>query len=449
MVVTKDLSRLSRDYITIGEYTEKFFPEHSVRYVSILDNMDTASNNSSNDFMPIRAVLNEYSSKDTSKKINGVFRTKMNAGEFLGSRAPFGYVKSETVKNKLEIHPEYSKYVKEIFTRYLNGDKIIEIANSLTARGIPTPSKILKLNLKETATTYFWKESVVRRILQNDVYTGCVTSHKTQKINFKSQVRIHIPLAEQIKVENMHEPIISKEMFNKVQERLSKNTHKIIKKLDNPLKGLLYCAECGSSMQISYTKYTKGDKVGEIKYKYFRCSSGNRYKELHKCKSHYFREDQLLPAIEQAIKNIFNKYLDKSYMQEITNNVLLTNKKENENIDLLKNQTHELEVLESKINNMYIDKLSGIIQEQDFNNVYKILCDNRDKLKVEIANIEKRLNLTGTSISKSEINKIIKEYLKSSKNSLLYDLVEKIEITEDKQVNIYFKFKELNIAQKL
>ena len=212
MVVTKDLSRLSRDYITIGEYTEKFFPEHSVRYVSILDNMDTASNNSSNDFMPIRAVLNEYSSKDTSKKINGVFRTKMNAGEFLGSRAPFGYIKSETVKNKLEIHPEYSKYVKEIFTRYLNGDKIIEIANSLTARGIPTPSKILKLNLKETATTYFWKESVVRRILQNDVYTGCVTSHKTQKINFISQVRIQIPLAEQLKVENMHEPIISRDI---------------------------------------------------------------------------------------------------------------------------------------------------------------------------------------------------------------------------------------------
>ena len=449
MVVTKDLSRLSRDYITIGEYTEKFFPEHSIRYVSILDNMDTATNNSSNDFMPIRAVINEYSSKDTSKKIKGVFKTKMTAGEYLGSRAPFGYVKSETVKNKLEIHPEYSLVVKEIFNRYLNGDKIIDIANDLTAKGIPTPAKLLKLNIKETATTYFWKESVVRRILQNDVYTGCVTSHKTQKINFKSQVRIKIPKEEQITVENTHEAIISKEDFNKVQERLSKNTHKIVKKIDNPLKGLLYCAECGSSMQISYTKYTKGKNKGEIKYKYYRCSSGNRYKDLHTCKSHYFREDKLLPYLEQAIKDIFNKYLDKSYLENLTSTLLSAKKKENENLILLERKKNELTALESKINSMYIDKLSGIIKEDDFNNVYKIFSNQKDTLKYEIAYLEKKINIPKSSISKSQVDKIINEYLKSCKNSLLYDLIERIEIAEDKQINIYFKFTELNVLQNL
>lgn len=449
MVVTKDLSRLSRDYITIGEYTEKFFPEHNVRYVSVLDNMDTATNSSSNDLMPIKAVFNEFTSKDISKKINGVFKTKMTAGEYLGSRAPFGYVKSGTVKNKLEIHPEYSLIVKEIFNRYLNGDKIIDIANDLTARGIPTPAKLLKLNIKETATTYFWKESVVRRILQNDVYTGCVTSHKTQKINFKSQLRIKIPKEDQITVENTHEAIISKEDFNKVQERLSKNTHKIIKKIDNPLKGLLYCGECGASMQISYTKYTKGKNAGEIKYKYYRCSSGNRYKNLHTCKSHYFREDKLMPYLEQAIKDIFNKYLDKSHLETLTSTLLSAKKKENKTLVLLEKKKNELTTLESKINSMYIDKLSGIIKEDDFNNVYKIFSSQKDTLKNEIADLEKKINIPKSSISKSQVDKIINEYLSSCKNSLLYDLIERIEITEDKQINIYFKFSDLNVLQNL
>lgn len=449
IVVTKDLSRLSRDYITIGEYTEKFFPEHNVRYVSILDNMDTGENNSLNDFMPFKAVFNEMSSKDTSRKINGVFKTKMNAGEFLGSRAPFGYVKSETEKNKLVPHPEYSKIVKEIFTKYLNEEKIIDIANDLTKRNIPTPANILGLNLKKTVTTNFWKESVVRRILQNDVYTGCVTSHKTQKINFKSKVRIKIPKEEQIKVENMHEAIISKEVFNKVGERLSKNTHKIIKKIDNPLKGLLYCADCGSSMQISYSKYTKGANKGNIKYKYFRCSSGNRYKDLHSCKSHYFREDKLMPQVEQAITDIFNKYLDKTYLETLTKNLLAENQKEDENITLLKNKKDELSSLENKINTMYIDKLSGIIKEEDFANVYQILCNNRDTLKNEITSLQKKTNFKASSISKSQVDKIIKEYLKDSHTSLLYDLVERIEINSNKEILIKFKFKELNAIQNL
>lgn len=449
MVVTKDLSRLSRDYITIGEYTEKVFPEHRVRYVSILDNMDTSENSSLNDFMPFKAVFNEMSSKDTSKKINSVFKSKMNAGEFLGSRAPFGYIKSDTERNKLVIHPEYSKIVKEMFTRYLNGERIIGIATDLTKRNIPTPAKLLGLNLKETATTNYWKESVIRRILQNDVYTGCVTSHKTQKINFKSKVRIKIPSEEQIKVDNMHEAIISKDVFDKVQVRLLKNTHKIIKKLDNPLKGLLYCAECGSAMQISYTKYTKGENAGDIKYKYYRCSSGNRYKELHSCTSHYFREDKLIPVIEQAIKDIFDRCLDKTYLEKLTQNILAINKNESETLICLNNKKDELTKLDNKINTMYIDKLSGIIKEEDFTNVYQILCNNRDNLKSEIQSFEKQSNLLDTSIPKVEVDKIIKEYLKNTKSAILYDLVERIEINSNKDITIIFKFKELTVIQNL
>ena len=221
MVITKDLSRLGRNYVQSGYYTETYFPEHNVRYIAILDNIDTALDSANNDIAPFKSILNEMYAKDTSKKINSVLQSKRNNGEYLGT-APYGYKKDPENKYHLIIDEEAANVVKLIYEKYLAGFGTMQIADYLSKKKIPIPSDYNKRKRGTKSLTYgLWQQSTVRFILSNEIYTGTVIQGKRKKVSFKSKKFINLPEEDWVKVENMHEAIISKEDFERAKKKLT------------------------------------------------------------------------------------------------------------------------------------------------------------------------------------------------------------------------------------
>ena len=252
MVITKDLSRLGRDYIQTGFYIEKYFPEHRVRYISILDNIDTGMDSSSNDITPFKSILNDMYAKDISSKIKSVKHNKQDLGLFIGRKAPFGYVCSKETSNKIVIDEEVSPVIERIFDEAKSGKSCRAIAQDLSLDGIPTPSQYaISHGHKINKISTHWSDSRIREILLNEVYIGNMVQGRMKKINYKSKKNIRLPKTEWKIVENTHEPIIDKETFYKAHEMLNKRKQTRIKTHDYLLKGLVYCHECGKKLTCS------------------------------------------------------------------------------------------------------------------------------------------------------------------------------------------------------
>lgn len=272
MVITKDLSRLGRNYVQSGYYTETYFPEHNVRYIAILDNIDTAIDSANNDIAPFKSILNEMYAKDTSKKINSVLQSKRKEGKYLGT-APYGYKKDPKDKYHLIIDKEAAKVVRLIFDKYLEGYGTMQIADYLSRKKIPIPSDYNKKKRGIKSINYgLWAQSTVRFILSNEIYTGTVIQGKRKKVSFKSKKFIDVPEEDWIRVPNMHKPIISKEEFERAKKIIKSTKGSRIVENDYLFKGLLRCYDCKGYIGIR----TK-DKNGNI---YGRCQRYARYRKI-------------------------------------------------------------------------------------------------------------------------------------------------------------------------
>lgn len=286
MIVTKDLSRLGRDYIKTGYYIEEYFPIKKVRYVSILDGIDTFSSSTNNDIAPFKALFNDMVSKDTSRKIKSILKTKKEQGLFLGSRAPYGYQKDKNNKNKLVIDKEKCEIVKLIFELSLKGKSNEKIASYLNELGISSPS-----NSK-------WSASSIYNILNNREYTGCLVSNIWTNISYKNKTRIKREPHEWVIIEDTHEKIIDRKMYEEVKNNNSKRYKSYAhKKKEALLEGLVYCNECGSKLGLSYLKNRD--------YYILNCS---RYKKNSKnCTSHYINYQKLEDFILARLRSIIEK----------------------------------------------------------------------------------------------------------------------------------------------
>lgn len=211
MVVTKDLSRLGRDYIKSGYYLEEYFPLKKVRYISILDNIDTGTDSTYNDIAPFKALFNDMQSKDTSKKIRSILNNLKKQGLFIGNSASFGYQKDPNDKHKIIVDEKAAKIVRKIFDLALNNYSVKEIAEILNNEKIQTP-RDYKLNKHE----HKWSNTSVYQILHNYMYTGNMTQGIQAKLNYKSKRRIFLDKSHWIIVPNTHEAIVTEEEFNKL-----------------------------------------------------------------------------------------------------------------------------------------------------------------------------------------------------------------------------------------
>ena len=438
MVITKDLSRLGRNYVQSGYYTETYFPEHNVRYIAILDNIDTALDSANNDIAPFKSILNEMYAKDTSKKINSVLQSKRNNGEYLGT-APYGYKKDSENKYHLIKDEEAAEVVRTIFRMFLEGYGTMQIADYLSEQKIPIPSDYNQRNRGAKSISYgLWPQSTVRFILSNEVYTGTVVQGKRKKISFKSKKFVDVPEEDWIRVPNMHEAIVSKEEFERAKKILEATKGSRIVENDYLFKGLLQCFDCKG-----YIGIRSPDKNGNI---YGRCQHYARYSKFSVCSPHNFNYQVFEESMIVVLREICKEYSDKKKLEEIAKK---SKSKEDKKLDLetkIKNYKTQIEKETRKLELLYEDRLAEIITVENYiENANRIKNDVEDYQK-RIKELKKELNGEDKQIDKNEkLNNLVDEFLNMEKpnKEIIREFIERIEIHSDKQVDIYFNFKPL------
>ena len=446
-VITKDLSRLGRDYIDTGRYVQRYFPENRVRYIALLDGIDTLEDAGMNDIAPFKSVINDMYVKDISKKITSALKERKTAGNFLAVTAPYGYKKNPENKYQLVINEEEAKVVRYIFRLYLQGNGLTKIAKILTEEEIPVPG--ISRNIGTTRKTKLyncWKQTTISRILKNPVYIGNLEQFKRKKVNYKSKKRVTVPKEDRVICYNTHEPIIKKEDFDEVQKIITDNkAFSKSTKHDYLFKGFLYCADCGAKLYLTYSDYAY-KKYGEYRYTTV-CYTYSKY--YNQCSRHSNSIPILEKILIENIKKVCNAYLNRDLEKELIEMVERENKRNvleqeyNKKIDNIETKIEDLNLC---IRNLYMDKVKNVITEKDYIELSKNFTQERDKLINEKEELLKlSTNLKNDNNNKEEIEKVAKEFvsLKKPTKELLSRLIDKVTISEDNIITIYFKFKEL------
>ena len=306
-IVVKDLSRFGRNYIQVGEFVDYIFPAFGIRFIALNDNVDTGDRNSTGmDMMPIVNVFNEWHSASTSKKIRAVFVAKAKAGQFKATYIPYGYLKgSDGVP--LIVDEETAPVVRQIFEMRAAGMGKKHIATVLTKSGIPTPSERRKKRFgvpPVNPNRHGWSAEYVKEMLSNPVYIGNLAQQRTTTVSYKNKKIVKRPEKDWIVVENTHEPIISRELWDRCREIDTSVSHgKKTKQGEvKPLSGLVYCPECGAKHRIMwYSIIRKGVNTGE-RAATFNCSEFlSRGKE--NCHSKAIKESILNEIVLQDIRS--------------------------------------------------------------------------------------------------------------------------------------------------
>ena len=439
MVITKDLSRLGRDYIMTGHYMERYFPEHRVRYISLLDGIDTGVDSTANDITPFRAIMNDMYAKDISKKIKSVKRDKQRKGQFIGGKPVYGYKMHPTEKNKIVIDEEVAPIVRRIFALALSGMSCRNIATLLNQEGVPTPATYANLPVaKPGPYTGLWSSERISDMLQNETYIGNMVQGRSVKISYKSKKCLKQDPANWVIVEGTHEPLVDAETFRKVRMLVNSRKHTRSRTYDFLLKGLIFCHECGYPLAVLNRKNARGEDV-----LYFVCRTYQRFTKAGVCTCHSIKEKTVTDAVIDKVREVCQAYLNPDELLPVAREAVENARKQN-------NLEAELQVVQAKIDSltanldrMYTDRLNGLLPEEDFQRIF-----NRTKLDRKLLE-EKRqeLELQKKSPVRSEdrARELVQRFIETAGESreLLVSLIERVELTEDKEVIIKFRFAQL------
>ena len=303
-VIVKDMSRLGRDYLGVGYYTDTFFPEHNIRFIAVNDCVD--SDDGENELAPFRNVMNEMYARDISRKVRSAHRIRGNSGEPLG-QPPYGYRKDPLNKKHWIIDPAAAQVVRDIFRMCLEGKGNDTIARILQENGILNCTAywhekgIGRGGKKTQPNPYRWKNSTIRKILTQQEYCGDVINFKTYSKSFKDKTRIDNPEENWVIFKDVHEPIVDRDTFEQVQKKIIKRTKRRAPKSENGEKSifsdLLYCADCGEKLYYSVTNNYKREQA------YFFCSSYRKNSEV--CSAHYIREKVVEQIVLESMQRMY------------------------------------------------------------------------------------------------------------------------------------------------
>ena len=439
MVITKDLSRLGRDYIMTGHYMERYFPEHRVRYISLLDGIDTGVDSTANDITPFRAIMNDMYAKDISKKIKSVKRDKQRKGQFIGGKPMYGYKMHPTEKNKIVIDEEVAPIVRRIFALALSGMSCRQIATTLNEEGVPTPATYCGWKVSNPGPyTGLWSSERVSAMLQNETYIGNMVQGRMVKISYKSKKCLRQSPEDWVVVEGTHEPLIDAESFRKVQLLLNSRRSTRSRTYDFLLKGLIFCHECGHPLAVLNRKNAAGEDV-----LYFVCRTYQRFTKAGVCTCHSIKEETVNEAVLAKVREVCRAYLDSGRLRSIAEEAV-------ENASKAASCEAEMQALQSKVtaltanlDKMYIDRLNGLLSEDDFQRIYQKVKMDRTILEDRLKSLQEQAKQPVNTEEKARL--LVKQFLDSALNSreLLVSLIERVDLTEEKEIIIKFRFREL------
>ena len=407
MVITKDLSRLGRDYIMTGHYMERYFPEHRVRYISLLDGIDTGVDSTANDITPFRAIMNDMYAKDISKKIKSVKRDKQRKGQFIGGKPVYGYKMHPTEKNKIVIDEEVAPVVQRIFALALSGMSCRNIAALLNQEGVP--------------------------------YIGNMVQGRSVKISYKSKKCLKQDPANWVVVEGTHEPLVDGDTFQKVRMLVNSRKHTRSRTYDFLLKGLIFCHECGYPLAVLNRKNAKGEDV-----LYFVCRTYQRFTKAGVCTCHSIKEKTVTDAVIAKVREVCQVYLNPDDLLPAAQEAVENARKQSSLETELQALQSKIDSLTANLDRMYTDRLSGLLPEADFQRIFSRIKLEREQLEVKRQELE--LRQKSPVRSEDRARELVQRFIETAGESreLLVSLIERVELTEDKEIIIKFRFTQLD-----
>ena len=440
MVITKDLSRLGRDYILTGHYMERYFPEHRVRYISLLDGIDTGVDSTANDITPFRAIMNDMYAKDISKKIKSVKRDKQRKGQFIGGKPVYGYKMHPTEKNKIVIDEEVAPIVRRIFALALSGMSCRNIATLLNQEGVPTPATYAGLPVARPGPyTGLWSSERISDMLQNETYIGNMVQGRSVKISYKSKKCLKQNPANWVVVEGTHEPLVDRETFQKVRMLVNSRRHTRSRTYDFLLKGLIFCHECGYPLTVLNRKNSKGEDV-----LYFVCRTYQRFTKAGVCTCHSIKEKTVTDVVIAKVREVCQAYLNPDELLPVAQEAVENARKQSSLETELQALQSKIDSLAANLDRMYTDRLSGLLPEADFQRIFGRIKLEREQMEEKRQELE--LRQKSPVRSEDRARELVQRFIETAGESreLLVSLIERVELTEDKEIIIKFRFAQLD-----
>lgn len=440
-VIVKDLSRLSRNYTDAGNLIENLFVRLNIRFISLAEGVDSYRNpdSVSNIIVPITNVMNDQYCYQTSKKIRQVFDMKRRNGEFIGSYAPYGYIKDPQDKHALLVDPEAAEIVKSIFSMFLSGKNKRGITLYLNDHGVPCPtvykqSQGLKYNAPNAQGNPMWSTITIDTILKNRVYVGDMVQGRQRVKSYKIHIQERVPEEEWFVVENTHEAIIDRETFDKVQSLLKRDTRTAPKQKQLYLfSGFLKCADCGRAMSRIASKGT---------YVYYQCGT---YKSLSKtaCTMHSIKNTRLEVGVLFAIQQQVHLAITYSELVSRINAAPLKKSKSHRLEDMIAIKEKELSKIMRYKQALYQDWKDGEITHNDYRHMSEDYEQQAESINTVLRTLrEERDQLENGMDAESPFLTAFLKYQNIEKltRDILIELIDHIKVYEGGNISVKFKY---------
>jgi DNA invertase Pin-like site-specific DNA recombinase len=443
MVVVKDLSRLGRNYLLTGQYTDIYFPDRGVRFIALNDGIDT--NNSDNDIAPFKNILNQMYSNDLSKKVRSAVRTKKQNGEYLSNYAPYGYVKDPVNKNRLVIEDRGAAIVKRIYDLCASGHGTPYIAKILNSERILSPRNHREIVLPghTKQRKYEWAPETIHNILRSRIYKGDMVQGIYDCARFKRTPTKRKQNEEWYITPNTHDPIIKDELWHYVQNCL--NSRKRVQRNGEPqlFNGFIKCPDCGYALSCASRYGTE----------YYSCGLYRR-KGKEYCTQHYINKQALIKVVLDDIRK--NARMAAEDTDRLAARLaVLSGDKEEQRVQALTTELNSAEMrcieLDRIIEQLYEDKATGALSDTRFRKLFdKYEAEQRTKEKTIAENSAEIVQMSANRKDASVWLELIRNYtdIQELDRVVLGELIEKITVGEAQvidgvkhvEITIYYRF---------
>ena len=442
-IVVKDLSRFGRDHLGVGEYLEQLFPFLGVRFIAINDNYDSLHSNAESDelVIPFKNLINEAYCRDTSIKIRSQLEIKRKRGDFIGSFAVFGYRKDPADHHRLLVDEYAAGVVRDIFKWKLEGISTGDIADRLTAAGVPTPMDYKRSQGMRYSTSFrlkeesVWDAVMVLRILKNPIYIGVLEQGRVTTPSYRVKRLVVKPREEWAVVENCHEPIIDRYDFESVQKVLALDTRTSVSgKAVELFSGMVYCGECGGAM-IRKTVPSR-----KKRYVYYVCAA---HKNEKSCYSHSMRVETLDEIVLDALKRYIQDVIDLSDLLELTDTAQLQQAGMRKLQGRLEKKREEIDRNQSLLRSLYESLADGVIDRDEYQDLKKTYSRRRAEAEEQAEAIQEEMNREMGNFSEGRgwMGQFRKhQNIDALDRTIVVSLIERILIFRDRRVEIVYRW---------